>query len=220
MSPSSQSRLYSITLVIARMALGYLFLTQLFWKMPPSFGCPPDFSFTTGAVQDGRLRLQRTSGLCDWIGIESVYANQPRPFLVLDATPIGGPRLSLGLGWLALLNGAFIDNVVIPGIPVMGWLIWLAEAFVVISLILGLFTRLGGLVAIGISAQLMVGLAGIPNPYEWEWSYNLMVLLSLVIFATAPGNTFGLDAMIKPRLQKVAEKGNRLARALVFFTSA
>ncbi|MFC1879089.1 hypothetical protein ACFLZW_04180 [Chloroflexota bacterium] len=220
MTTTTKSRLQSIALVVARIVLGYLFLTQLFWKAPPSFGCPPDFSFTTGTLDGGRVRLQRTSGLCDWVGIESVYAQQPRPFLVLDATPVGGPRLSLGLGWLARLNGLFIDNVIIPGFPFTGWLIWLAEAFIAGSLLLGLFTRLGGLVALAISAQLMVGLAGIPNPYEWEWSYNLMVLLSLVVFATAPGTILGLDALVKPRLQTAAEKGNRLARLLTFMTSA
>jgi len=219
MSSSTKSRLHTFVLVFARIALGYLFLTQLFWKMPPSFGCPDDFAFTTGTVEDGRLHLQRTSGLCDWVGIESVYAAQPRPWLTVDMTPVGGPKLSLGLGWLAQLNGAFIDNAVIPGIQFMGWMIWLSEAFIAVSLILGLFTRLGGLVAIAISAQLMVGLAGIHNPYEWEWSYNLMVVLSLVIFGTAPGDTFGLDKFIKPRLHAAAEKGNRLAGFLEFFTS-
>ena len=214
MSSVTQSRLQKISLFIARVALGYLFFTQLFWKMPPTFGCPPDFAFTTHTVEDGRVRLQRTSGLCDWIGIESAYASQSRPFFVADMTPVGGPRISINLGWLARLNGLFIDNVVMPNIQWMGWLIWGAEAFIALSLILGLFTRLGGLVAIGISAQLMIGLAGIPNPYEWEWAYNLMLVLSLVVFAFAPGSVLGLDALIKPRLEAAVSQGGRLARVL------
>jgi len=216
MSAITQSRLHSIALFIARVALGYLFFTQLFWKMPPSFGCPPDFAFTTHTVESGRVRLQRTSGLCDWIGVESAYATQPRPFFVADMTSIGGPRLSINLGWLARLNGLFIDNVVMPNIRWMGWLLWGAEAFIALSLILGLFTRLGGLVAIGVSAQLMIGLGGIPSPYEWEWSYNLMVVLSLVIFAFAPGTIVGLDALVKPRLEAAADQGRRLARYLLY----
>jgi uncharacterized membrane protein YphA (DoxX/SURF4 family) len=213
-----QSRLQKIALLVARLALGYLFFTQLFWKMPPAFGCPSDFAFTTHAVEDGRVRLQRTSGLCDWIGIESAYANQPRPFFVADMTPVGGPRISINLGWLSKLNGLFIDNFVIPNIGWMGWLIWGAEAFIALSLILGLFTRLGGLLAIGISGQLMIGLAGIPNPYEWEWSYNLMVVLSLVVFAFAPGVILGLDALIKPRLEAASKKNSRLAHFLLYLT--
>jgi hypothetical protein len=65
--PAWELRLRQVILVIARVGLAYLFFTQLFWKMPPSFGCPPDFGFTTA---DASGRLQRTSGLCDWIGVE------------------------------------------------------------------------------------------------------------------------------------------------------
>ena len=39
------------------------------------------------------------------------------------------------------------------------------------------------------STQLMLGLAGIPDPFEWEWSYQLMVLLSIIVFGLAPGAT-------------------------------
>jgi uncharacterized membrane protein YphA (DoxX/SURF4 family) len=216
MSNRTQSRLQKASLFIARIALGYLFFTQLFWKMPPTFGCPPDFIFTTYTQEGGRLSLQRTSGLCDWIGVESAYATQPRPFFVADMRSIGGPRLSIGLGWLARLNGLFIDNVVMPNIRWIGWLLWAAEAFIATSLILGVLSRLGGLVAIAVSAQLMIGLGGIPNPYEWEWSYNLMVVLSLVMFAFAPGTILGLDALIKPRLEAASAKGNRLARGLLY----
>jgi uncharacterized membrane protein YphA (DoxX/SURF4 family) len=209
------TRLQKITLLIARLALGYLFFTQLFWKMPPSFGCPPDFAFTTGSIESGRAQLERTSGLCDWIGIETVWADQPRPLFVADLSSIGGPTLSVSLGPLARLNGLFIENLVMPNIRWMGWLIWGAEAFIALSLILGLLTRLGGLVAIGVSAQLMIGLAGITNPYEWEWAYNQMLVLSLLIFAFAPGTILGLDALFKPRLSEAASRGSRLARLLL-----
>ena len=216
MSDKILTRLQKVVLFITRIFLGYLFFTQLFWKMPPTFGCPSDFAFTTGSVENGRLKLQRTSGLCDWIGIESVWAEQPRPFFVADMSPIGGPRLSVNLGWLARLNALFIDSVVMPNIQWMGWLIWGAEAFIALSLILGLFTRLGGLVAVAISGQLMIGLAGISNPYEWEWAYNQMVMLSLVIFAFAPGYILGIDQLIKPRLEASAESGSRVARYLLY----
>lgn len=219
MSKTWQSRLQNITLVIARIALGYLFFTQLFWKMPPTFGCPSDFSFTTFSIEGDRVRLERTTGLCDWIGVEAAYANQPRPFFVADMTSVGGPRISINLGWLARLNGLFITNFVMPNIRWMGWLLWGAEAFIALSLILGLFTRLGGLVAIAVSAQLMIGLGGIPNPYEWEWSYNLMVILSLLMFAFAPGNILGLDKLINSRLELAAGRGSRLARLLQYVTA-
>lgn len=218
MNESNPSKFQRVTLVIVRIMLAYLFFSQLFWKLPPSYGCPPDYAFTTGTVEDGRVRLQRTGGLCDWIGIEAFYSHQPRPFFVTDMTPIGGPVLSVNLGWLAGLNGILLENVIQPNIQWMGWLLWLAEAFIFVSLFLGLFSRLGGLVAIGVSAQLAIGLAGIPNPYEWEWAYIQMVLLSLVVLAFVPGRYFGVDAWLRPRISIRADKGSRLAGLLLWLT--
>jgi hypothetical protein len=132
--------------------------------------------------------------------------------------PVGGPKLAVDLSWAARLNGLFIENFVMPNIRWFGWLVWLGEAFIFASLLLGLFSRLGGLVAIALSSQLMIGLAGISNPYEWEWSYNLMVVLSILIFAFAPGRILGIDAWLRPRLAAGASQGNRLASLLLYLT--
>jgi uncharacterized membrane protein YphA (DoxX/SURF4 family) len=214
--PRWERRLQQTALVVARLGLAYLFFTQLWWKLPPTFGCGADFAFTT-AKADGTL--QRTRGLCDWIGIESVYSTGPRPFFVadLDNKP-STPNVQVDLGFLARLNGIFIDNVIKPGFPLSGWFIFGMEAFIFASLFLGLFSRLGGLVALAQSAQLMIGLAGISNPPEWEWSYNLMVLLAFLIFVFAPGRYLGLDTLLRPRLMAAAERGNRAARFALALT--
>jgi hypothetical protein len=122
------------------------------------------------------------------------------------------------IGLLARANGAFIDNFVQPNIRWFGYVIWGMEALIAVSMILGLFSRLGGLVAIAQSAQLWVGLAGIGNPVEWEWTYNMILALSLVMFAVAPGRVFGLDTLLRPRLLAAAEKGNRAAGLLNWLT--
>jgi uncharacterized membrane protein YphA (DoxX/SURF4 family) len=212
---SWEDRLQKAVLVIARLALAYLFFTQLFWKFPPSFGCPPDFAFTTA---DASGRLQRTSGLCDWIGVESVWSSRPRPFFVADMHSIGGPTLSVDLGFLAGVNGAFIDGFVKPNIRWFGFVVWGMEAFIFATLLLGLFSRLGALVALAQSGQLWIGLAGISTPAEWEWSYNLMVVLSLLLLGFAAGRIVGVDAWLRPRLQAASERGNWLARLLFLFT--
>jgi len=211
--PVWEQRLRKVMLVVARVGLAYLFFTQLFWKMPPDFGCPANFAFTTGSVDS----LQRSSGLCDWIGVENVWADQPRPFFVANLDNKGAPEIKVDLGWAAKLNNVFLENVIMPNIRWTGWLVWGGEAFIFVSLFFGLFSRLGGLTAIAMSGQLMIGLAGISNPYEWEWSYNLMVLLSLPMFAFAPGRVFGVDAWLRPRL-KAAAQNNRLARVLLWLT--
>ena len=217
MDNENLSRFQKIALVIGRLGLAYLFFSQLFWKFPPDFGCPSDFAFTTGAIESGQARFDRTTGLCDWIGVETVWADQPRPFFVADMRPINGPVISIDLGWAARLNGFFLENVVQPNIRWFGWLIWGGEAFIFISMFLGLFTRLGAFTAIAISGQLMIGLGGISTPYEWEWSYNLMVLLSFLMLAFTPGRYFGLDAQIRPRLQASAST-NRITKYLLWLT--
>lgn len=209
-----ERRLQQVALVLLRVGLAYLFFTQLWWKAPPNFGCPADFRFTTGTPQ----QLQRSGGLCDWIGIEAVYATQPRPFFVANLDNRGAPEIALDLGWAARLNGTFIENVVKPNIAWFGYIIFASEALIFGSLLLGLFSRVGALVAIGITAQLMIGLGGINNPYEWEWAYNNMVLLAILAFAFAPGRILGLDTLLRPRLLAAAGRGSRLARLLALGT--
>ncbi len=211
----AQSWLPRALLVIGRLGLAYLFFTQLFWKLPPSFGCGDDFRFTT-ANPDGSLA--RTGGLCDWIGIESVWAQRPRTLFNADLNNRGGPDISVSIGPLARANEAFLDNVVKPNIRWFGWLIWGSEALIFVSLFLGLSSRLGGLVAIGISAQLVIGLAGISSPYEWEWGYLTILFLAIVLCGLVPGRAFGLDALLRPWLLHAAAQGNRLARFVLLLT--
>ena len=206
------SLIMKIATVVGRIALGYLFFTQLWWKVPPSFGCPADYAFTEEA--GGRLRT--TQGLCDWIGRESVYAQKPRQFFVADMRTVGGPVLQLDVSPIAQANGAFLDGFVKPNIGWFGYAVFAMEAFIFVSLVFGVFSRLGGLVSIAQSAQLMIGLSGTPG--EWEWTYHLMVALSLVLFALAPGRTFGVDAWLRPMFQAAAEKGNKLGRVLMWLT--
>ncbi|MEP7356509.1 MAG: hypothetical protein ABI847_04670 [Anaerolineales bacterium] len=203
--------LQKIALVLGRMLLGLLFFTQLWWKVPPTFGCPADFAFTTA---DGGGNLRRTSGLCDWIGIESVWSTRPHPILVADMGSVGGPKLSIDIGLLSRANGLFIDNVVKPNIRIFGFMVWGMEAFIFVSLFFGILTRLGALVAIFQSLQLWVGLAGISNPGEWEWGYNWMPVMAFLVFAFAPLIGFGIDSLLRPRLKPAADKGSRVSQLL------
>ncbi|MDZ4767577.1 MAG: TQO small subunit DoxD [Chloroflexota bacterium] len=213
---AARSRVEKILLLVVRLGLAYLFFTQLWWKVPPTFGCPADYAFTTGTVDAGRIRLERTTGLCDWLGIQKFYAeNRPLRALEANLDNTGTPELFLDLSALRQLNGWVVTNVIMPNIAVMGWLIWLAELSIVLLVGLGMFSRLGGLIALGVSAQLYVGLGGIPSPYEWEWVYLNMVLLSVVVIATAPGRFYGLDALLIPRLKRM---NNPIARLLLIFT--
>lgn len=214
---SLDSRLFKVCIVIARLGLGFLFFTQLWWKLPPRFGCGADFAFPV-AVQQNYWEANGSSGLCFWMGMESVFASQPRQVLVADMRPAGLPAIGIDISPLAKLNGILLDQLFIPQIGVIGWLIWLAEFWIFLSMTLGLLTRLGALVSIGVSLQLYIGLANIPRPFEWEWSYGTIVLLSIAMLGAAAGRAFGIDAWLRSKLVGPIERGNRLAKIVLLLT--
>jgi uncharacterized membrane protein YphA (DoxX/SURF4 family) len=209
--------LYKVCMVIARLVLAYLFFTQLFWKLPPTFGCGSVFNFPKPAEQS-YYDSNNSSGLCFWMGLESVFASQPRQVLVADMRSAGLPTLSINITPLAKLNGVLLDNLFIPHIALFGWLVWLAEFWIFLSMLLGLFTRLGALVSIGVSMQLYIGLANIPRPFEWEWSYGTIIALSIAMLGAAAGRTLGVDGWLRTKLAGPAERGNRLAKIGLFLT--
>lgn len=212
--------LQKISKVIARLALAYLFFSQLFWKLPPRFGCGPgpDFEFTHYGP-DGVL--VRSSGICDWVGIQTTFADHDRKFFTAW-TSDGGSLVSVSLKPLTRLNGLFAERIVQPYMGIFGWGIFFAEAFIAVSLFLGLFSRAGALVSLLVSVQLMLGLAGVWDPAahlnEWEWSYHLMVFLSVAVLGAASGRVFGLDVLLRPRLAAAADSGSRIAKLLLAAT--
>ncbi len=119
-----------------------------------------------------------------WSGMQGL-ADETRWELVLHA---GGPRLSINIGPLAQLNGLVVDNIIKPNIRVMGYVIWLAELSIVVLLGLGLFSRLGGLIVLGVSAQLMIG--------------------------PTLGRILGLDVLIRRWAVPAAANGNVIARVV------
>ena len=191
--------LRTATVAIASLGMGYLFFTNLWWMLPPDFGCSQGFQF------EG----DNASGLCFWIGN---FSSESRTILTtfLSEAPLGVP-----LDGIPQANGAFIENFVKPNIEWFGWVIWGTVAFVFLSLVLGVFSRLGALAAFVISFELMIGLAGVSR---WEWAFPLMVLLSIALFGLAPGRYFGLDRLLRPRLMALRDRGSRAGRLLLAFT--
>jgi thiosulfate dehydrogenase [quinone] large subunit len=189
-----------VCIAIASIGLGYLFFTQLWWKVPPEFGCRQDFT---------------KGGLCFFIQEEVDVANDPNKLLKADIVS-PGPEIYVPIGLATRANGIFTENVVQPNIRWFGYVIWATEAWIFLSLCLGFLSRLGALVAIGQSTELMLGLSNAPN--EWEWSYILMVLLAIALFGIAPGRYFGLDCLLRPRFRALGERGSRLGRLLLLFT--
>jgi disulfide bond formation protein DsbB len=92
--------------------------------------------------------------------------------------------------------------------------VFLGEAFIALSLVFGLLTRLGSLVGFMMAVNLYLGLS--VAPHEWSWSYGMLITLQLIFFFTAPGRTLGVDQYLIKLLQPKANSGNRLARFLLW----
>lgn len=91
--------------------------------------------------------------------------------------------------------------------------VWLTELLVGLSLMFGLFSRLGALLSVLLALQLYVGLAYAPG--EWYWTYGMLVLLGVGLVAIPAGRRLGIDQWLAPRLH--AENASRWQRVLGWF---
>src|SRR5713101_390517 len=122
-------------------------------------------------------------------------------------------------GYGALLQHTFLAGCSSPSSPVgctafvpLAACVWTAELLVAISLLFGLVTRFGAILATILSIQLYVGLAY----SEWIWTYGMLVLLALVVVAIPAGRRLRGDLWLPPRLQ-AARQHNRIAHIASWF---
>ena len=88
----------------------------------------------------------------------------------------------------------FVVSVVLPHFLLFAWVTLLTELFIAFSHLFGIASRLGALAALGMSANLLIGLARHPN--EWPWSYLMLVGFALMFLSTHPGRVLGLDGRL------------------------
>jgi thiosulfate dehydrogenase [quinone] large subunit len=100
-----------------------------------------------------------------------------------------------------------VEHLVLPNFTPFGWAVLLVEASLGAFLLLGLATRLWAVV--GMLQTTAIALSVMNAPHEWSWSYYLMFLAHLAIFATAAGRTAGLDGIFRPAWER---SSGRLAR--------
>lgn len=101
-----------------------------------------------------------------------------------------------------------VRHVVLPNFTFFAWATLLLEASIGTFLLVGLATRLWAL--IGLVQVLAITFSALNAPHEWEWSYYLMILAHLALWATAAGRYYGLDGLLRPAW---AVPDTRLARA-------
>ena len=92
-----------------------------------------------------------------------------------------------------------MERFVLPNFTFFGWMVLLVEAALGAFLLIGLATRFWAL--IGIAQTVAIALSVLNAPHEWYWSYLLMILVHVALFATAAGRYAGLDGVLRPSWQ-------------------
>jgi hypothetical protein len=105
-------------------------------------------------------------GFCLWLGKEIQY-----PLIPLYAD--------------------MLRTIIQPNVIAFGWFTLLVETAIGVSLTLGLLTRLGGLVGMVWSLNLLIGLLAVPG--ETWWYYVSLILLDFQFFAIGALHQVSLD---------------------------
>ena len=91
------------------------------------------------------------------------------------------------------LQSTLVRDFVLPNINVFGPLVYAIEVFIAVSLILGVFTRIGAALGALMAINLWLGLYNAPG--EWPWTYMFLVVLQLIFLINPPGRSLGFDAL-------------------------
>jgi uncharacterized membrane protein YphA (DoxX/SURF4 family) len=100
------------------------------------------------------------------------------------------------------LQSHLVRDFVLPNIAVFGPLVYAIEVLIAVSLILGIATRLGGLLGALMAINLWLGLYNAPG--EWPWTYMFLIVIQLIYLLDPPGHSLGLDAILWGRARKPA----------------
>jgi uncharacterized membrane protein YphA (DoxX/SURF4 family) len=105
-------------------------------------------------------------------------------------------------------------HIIGPNIRIVGLGVWLGEIIVAALLLLGLFTRLGGLLGTLQALNLLIGLWNVPG--EWHSAYLMLFALNLIFLVIPAGRFLGVDQFLLPRVAPAAARGNFIARVLAW----
>jgi uncharacterized membrane protein YphA (DoxX/SURF4 family) len=109
-----------------------------------------------------------------------------------------------------------VENVVQPNFYIFAPQVYLTEVVIAISLMLGLFTRVGGILGALMAINLWLGLYR--ASYEWPWAYFFLILLQITLTVFAAGRSLGLDAMLQRSARWGLKSKGGLTRLLPWLT--
>ena len=102
----------------------------------------------------------------------------------------------------------FVNNVVLPHFYWFAPVVYGLEVLTGVSLMLGVFVRLFGIIGALQILNLWLGLYGAPG--EWPWTYFFLLALMLIFALHRYGRSLGLDAIMMARLGQRRTLGRAL----------
>jgi thiosulfate dehydrogenase (quinone) large subunit len=176
---------------------------------PPTFQEPPFVApLILGEKSLHLLALVRM--FVGYLWFQQLFWKMPPSFAGLRPYVVEEAKYTILPGYSFILQHVFLPNFLLLGAAT-----WTAELAVAFSLLFGLLSRFGALLATLLALQLYVGLAYAPG--EWYWTYGMLVLLGIVLAAVPAGRRLGIDQWLAPRL-RAATRNQRLARFVGWFT--
>jgi hypothetical protein len=113
-----------------------------------------------------------TTGLANWMKIMGQHASIP-------------------------LQADFVNQIVLPNFYWFAPVVYLAELLTALSLMLGAFVGLFGIIGALQIVNLWFGLYS--APHEWPWTYFFLIVLQLVFAFDHYGRSLGVDALLVRR---------------------
>jgi len=109
------------------------------------------------------------------------------------------------------LQADFVNHIVLPHFYFFAPIVYPLEVLTAVSLILGLFVRLWGLIGALQALNLWLGLYNAEG--EWPWTYFFLLVLMVIFTLHRYGRSLGLDAIIRERAAsgRVSSAGARLS---------
>lgn len=121
------------------------------------------------------------------------YTDQPgQPF---GDTGLAYWMIQEGKGAAFQLQADFVNNLVLPHFYLFAPVVYGLEVLTAVSLILGVFVRLWGLIGALQILNLWLGLYNAQG--EWPWTYFFLLVLQLIFAVHAYGRSLGIDALIR-----------------------
>jgi uncharacterized membrane protein YphA (DoxX/SURF4 family) len=113
-------------------------------------------------------------------------------------------------------QSAFVKEVIQPHFYFFAPQVYAVEVAIAVSLLLGLWSRLGGILGALMALNLWLGLYR--APYEWPWTYFFLLLLQGTFAVLHAGRSLGIDAILARRGQTAGAPRRGVARVLAYLT--